>query len=46
MTMLVKDLFNEAPLTGVQMVSVETERLLREPINIAQDWQRAERLLQ
>lgn len=44
--MLVKDLFDEAPLAKEQMVRVETERLLREPINIAQDWQRAERLLQ
>ncbi|MAR01342.1 MAG: hypothetical protein CMI00_12500 [Oceanospirillaceae bacterium] len=45
MTMLVRDLFDDAPLAGQLQVSMETERLLREPINIAQDWQRAERLL-
>ncbi len=45
MTMLVRDLFDDAPLAGQLEVSIETERLLREPINISQDWQRAERLL-
>ena len=45
MTMRVRDLFDDAPLAGQLEVSMETERLLREPINISQDWQRAERLL-
>jgi hypothetical protein len=44
--MLVRDLLSDAPLAGHLQVSMYIERLLREPINITHDWERAERLLQ
>ncbi|MDO6681699.1 MULTISPECIES: hypothetical protein [unclassified Oceanobacter] len=44
--MLVRELFNDAPLSPDGLISLEVQRLLREPIDIARDWHRAERLLQ
>tara|TARA_R110002167_G_scaffold2226_10_gene11462 strand:+ start:11556 stop:12074 length:519 start_codon:yes stop_codon:yes gene_type:complete len=44
--MLVRELFNDAPLSPDGLVSLDVQRLLREPIDIARDWHRAERLLQ
>ncbi|WP_296983939.1 MULTISPECIES: hypothetical protein [unclassified Thalassolituus] len=45
MTMLIRDLFGDAPLSEEDKSSLDIQRLLREPINIQQDWQRAEQLL-
>ncbi|MAD47647.1 MAG: hypothetical protein CMI02_16660 [Oceanospirillaceae bacterium] len=45
MTMLIRDLFSDAPLSAEDRASLDIQRLLREPINIQQDWQRAESLL-
>ena len=45
MTMLVRDLLSELPLTLPDPVPLDMERLLREPVNIAGDWSRTEGLL-
>jgi len=45
MTMLIRDLFGDAPLSEEDKSSLEIQRLLRAPINIQDDWQRAENLL-
>ena len=43
--MLIRDLFSDAPLQQDVLVSLDLQRLLNEPIDIASDWNRTERLL-
>ncbi|WP_221797290.1 hypothetical protein [Oceanobacter mangrovi] len=43
--MIVKDLFADAPLPADKVTSMALQQLLREPINVNDDWQRAENLL-
>lgn len=44
--MRVRELFDEFPLAGQQVVPLQLQQLLNEPLDVIQDWQRAERLLQ
>ncbi len=44
--MLVRDLFADTPIHQDALASLDLQRLMREPIDVTQDWQRAERLLQ
>jgi len=43
--MEVRDLFSDAPLPADKITSLAVQQLLREPINVVDDWQRAESLL-
>ena len=43
--MLIRDLFSATPLSEPFSSSLELQRLLHEPLDIAADWQRAESLL-
>ena len=44
--MQIRDLFADTPIHQDTLASLELQRLMREPIDVTQDWQRAERLLQ
>lgn len=43
--MQVRDLFNEFPLSNRAVVPLAVQQLLKENINVCDDWERAERLL-
>ncbi|MBM97013.1 MAG: hypothetical protein CMI09_14340 [Oceanospirillaceae bacterium] len=44
--MQIRDLFADTPIHQDTLASLELQRLMREPIDVTHDWQRAERLLQ
>lgn len=43
--MQIKDLFDDMPLSESGVVDMELQKLLREPLDICNDWQRTENLL-
>lgn len=43
--MQLRDLFNEFPMIGAGVVPLALQQLLNEPLNVNDDWPRAERLL-
>ena len=43
--MLMRELFDEFPFNGCAVVPLELQQLLNQPLNVCDDWQRAERLL-
>jgi len=43
--MQISDLFNEFPVTDGDVVPLALQKLLREPLNVCEDWSRTEKLL-
>jgi len=43
--MQLSDLFNEFPVTDGDVIPLALQQLLREPLNVCDDWSRAEKLL-
>jgi len=43
--MQIKDLFDDMPLSPDNVADIQLQKLLREPLDICNDWQRTERLL-